>query len=70
MTSLTGVNAVRITNVLQERKNRYFEWYKKLVRAGLEPAQCIWANLSPITARPDLQLCNVFPSSYIQLGEM
>jgi len=51
ITSLTEVTAVSRTNILQERKNRCFEWYKKLVYAGPKSARNILTNLSPNPAR-------------------
>jgi len=34
-----------------KKKNRYFEWYNKLVYAGPKSARNIWTNLSSNPAR-------------------
>jgi len=37
----------------KKEKNRYFEWYKKLVYAGAKSARNILTNLSPNPARSE-----------------
>jgi len=36
-----------------KKKNRYFEWYNKLVYAGPKSARNILTNLSPNQTRPE-----------------